>query len=194
MLNVQTLKSYLKITGNDQDIFLDSCLNQAVSLVENYCNRKLTSGSFTQYSDGINSTELFLDNYPINSVTTIEWFDGFDEWQSIFNSPDSTANSVLILPTINKIKLIKGYFFPSGCNNIRTVYTAGWASGMASDDVKSVLLEISATLYRNSAESGDAILGKSSVNLNSNVSESASFIDLTPQWINKLKKYRLVNY
>lgn len=194
MITVAQLKTYLKIVTSDKDAFLQTCIDRAVADVENYCNRKFTSGSYTQYSNGDNSNELFIKNYPVNSVTSLEWFDGFDEWNDILDSPDVPADSLFIISDINKIKLIKGYFFTNGCNNIKVVYTAGWASGMAVDDIKAVLLEIASTHYRNSADSGDAILGKSSVNLNSAASESATYVDLTDNWKKRLKKYKISNY
>jgi len=195
MITVAQLKTYLQITTSDKDDFLQTCIDRAVSDVESYCNRKFTSGSFTQYSNGRYYTnELFIRNYPVTSITSISEFDGTATWTDIFNSPDVPSDSLFIIPEINQIKLIKGYCFPTGCRNIKVVYTSGWASGMAADDIKAVLLEMASKHYTNSNFSGDALLGKSSVNMNATASESATYVDLTPDWKKRLKKYKIAQY
>lgn len=201
MVSTQELRTYLKIDGTSDDSFLQVSLDSSVASVENYCNRKLTYGEYIQYSNGNGKDELFVTNYPLISVTSIEVFNGFDSWNNLFLTSDSDSLPLFIIPELNKIKLTQGFYFSKGQNNIKISYTSGFADstngatvGQIYNDIKSVILEMSAHFYNNSSYSGKASLGIHSLNVNSAVSESVVFLDLTPQWKNRLKKYRITFY
>lgn len=189
MITLTELKTYLKITDTSKDAFLQSCIDSSVKEIEDYCNRKLTSGTYTEYLDGNSKSEMYLRNTPINSVTSISYFDGYDTYDDIFTVGDTTSNSILIIQQSNLIKLLKGYFFYAGCKNIKIVYTAGYTT--TPDDIKSVLLELASVKFYNSPLSGHARLGKASDNVNSATGESTSYKD--PDWKTVLNKYRLQN-
>jgi len=206
MITVSLLKDYLQISGTSDttgnDTILAVALADAVSEVEAICNRKFTSGTYTQYVTGDNSTTLSIKNYPVLTVQSIEYYNGVDGFESIFTSPDSTANSLFIVPDTNSVQLLNGYTLPcstlydapSITNNIKVVYTSGWADDACNADLKGVLLEMASVFYFNSPNSGKARIGLSSENMASQASESSSFKDLYPEWKKRLEKYKIRRY
>jgi len=191
MITLTTLKQYLNITDNSKDDLLQSCINASVAEIEDYCHRKLSSASYTDYINGNDKSEIYLRNYPITAVTSVSYFDGYDTYDNLFIGSDTPANSIIIIAQTNSLKLIKGYYFYNGCKNFKIIYTAGYTTETAPEDLKSVLLELASLKYFNSPLSGQARLGKSSDNVNSATGESTSFKD--PDWKKVLDKYRLQN-
>lgn len=80
------LKNYLGETTTNYDIFLQSQIDLFSSTIENYCNRKFLSNTYTQtfyYDDYRNeeSKDLWLFHYPntaINSIKEITTYNGVD--------------------------------------------------------------------------------------------------------------------
>lgn len=191
MITLTELKTYLNITDSNKDSLLQSCIDASVKEIEDYCNRKLSSGTYTEYLNGNGRTEIYLRNYPINEVTSILYYTDYDGYDDIFITGDTPENSVLIIEQTNCIKLLKCYYFFKGCKNIKITYTAGFDTDDAPEDIKSVLLELSSIKYYNSPVSGHARLGKASDNVNSATGESTTFKD--PDWKTVLNKYKILN-
>lgn len=189
MITLTELKSYLNITDTSKDVFLQSCIDSSVKEIEDFCNRKISTGTYTEFLDGNSKSEIYLRNTPINTITSISYFDGYDTYDNIFISGDTPLNSAQIISQSNSVRLLKGYFFYKGCKNIKIVYTAGYST--TPDDIKSVLLEIASLKYYNSPLSGHARLGKASDNTSSATGESTSYEK--PDWKTVLSKYRLQN-
>jgi hypothetical protein len=193
VIEVSDFKYYNKLDGTGTDNFISVAINYAIDAVENYCNRKLVYGQYTQYSDGNNSQTLFLKNYPVKSVDSLQVYNG-TSFENIFSGSDSTANSSFLIAETNSVELINGYCFPKGRKNIKTLYTSGFSSGEVYPDIKGVILEIATVFYNNSPTSNKGYLGLSSITFNSNTSEGFVFKDLTPSWKSTLRKYRRASY
>lgn len=189
MITLTELKQYLNLTDASKDTFLQNCIDASVKEIEDFCNRKLSPGTYTEYIDGNNKSVIHLRNKPITSITSIECFDEYETYQNLFTGSDSVFNAVEIIPQQNCIKLLKGYYFYKGCKNIKVTYAAGYST--TPDDVKSVLLELATLKYYNSPLSGHARLGKASDNINSVTGQSTTFKE--PDWKRVLNKYRLQN-
>jgi hypothetical protein len=192
IVNLGLFKEYLQIDSDKTsgDGFLTICLEDSIAKVENYCNRQFEKGTYVQYSNGDNSQEIFLRNYPVTDVQSIEWFDGFSHWTNILTGSDTTANSFYIIPETNQVRMIK-YWLPKGYKNIRTTYIAGFENGECVADIRGVILEMASLVYFNSPQSGKARLGISSENTSSTATERIVFKDLTAVWKNVLRGYRI---
>lgn len=191
MITLQEIKTYLNITDNTKDAFLQTCITASVNELEDYCKRKLTSDTYTEYLDGNDRTEIYLRNTPLQSITSISVYNNYDSYDDIFTTGDTASNSTVILADTNSIKLIKGYYFFKGCKNIKVVYLSGYDTDTAPEDIKSVLKELTTVKFYNSPLSGHARLGKASDNINSATGESTTYKD--PNWKTVLNKYRLTN-
>ena len=77
IINLNELKSYLKITSSTDDVRLEALITYAQKLVENYCGREFEAASYTEYFDG-GKPSVFVKRIPINNVTTVAEYDGVD--------------------------------------------------------------------------------------------------------------------
>jgi hypothetical protein len=192
IVNLGLFNEYLQIDSDKTtgDSFLTICLADSIAQVENYCNRQFEKGTYVQYSNGDYSQELFLRNYPVTDVQSIEWFDGFSHWKNILVGTDTTANTFYIIPETNQVRMMK-YWLPKGYRNIRTTYTAGFEDGTCVQDIRGIILEMASIRYFNSPQSGKARLGIASENSKSSASEATVFKDLNIVWKNVLMGYRI---
>ena len=78
--NVLKSPSFLKNTSIDNDDDFDLLLENATSFAEDYTSRTLERESNTpvilEYRTGRNIRELYLDEYPVDSITLVEIWDG----------------------------------------------------------------------------------------------------------------------
>ena len=67
------VKDYLNITGSNStsDNLINDLINRISTAFESYCGRTFISASYIEYYDGSSSNMLFLDKYPITSITEI---------------------------------------------------------------------------------------------------------------------------
>lgn len=183
MLSTSTLKDYLKIDGTGKDTFLKACIDQAVSSIETYCNRKFIYGSYTDYLDGDCAENCFLKNYPVISINSISTRLN-DTWE-----PMEDGTNHFLIPEKNEMQLMS--YLPKGKNNVKITYTAGWNEDECNKDIENIIIEMASIIYFNSSLSGDSRLGKLSKSLNANTSEWMQYKDLTPDWKRRLDKYRI---
>ena len=65
------VKTYLGITGTEDDALLTSLIDRAGKLIKNYTHRTLESTTFRQRYDGKRSRDLVLKEYPVISIDYI---------------------------------------------------------------------------------------------------------------------------
>lgn len=188
MINVVELKAYLNITDNTTDEFLTDCCNKAIAELETLCNRKFTSGNYTEYyfldSDVY---ELYLKNYPIRTVSSCK----YESSDGTFTDVTEDISNITVIDD-SLLHIAGGDYFPKGL--IKTVYTAGFqVSGDygATQDFKKVLLEMASLHFYNSNKSTQARLGVSNRNVGSQNTSSVSY--QTPDFSDFISKYRIRN-
>lgn len=73
LVSLSDMKNYLNIPALEtgQDALVESFINSISSICENYCNRKFIEQTFTERLSGSGDRELMLNNWPINSITSI---------------------------------------------------------------------------------------------------------------------------
>lgn len=54
-----------------KDIFLERQINSASSMVSKYCNRKFIADTYSEFYKGSGRQRLVLNQYPINSITSV---------------------------------------------------------------------------------------------------------------------------
>jgi hypothetical protein len=107
------------------------CMNNAISEVNKYCKRDFRQASYTNYYNGRGTCDLFIKNMPLSdaagSVSEIEYLDSANGWSNLIDgSGDTIDNS--IVKYRNKIRLLKGYYFPLGDKNVKITAISGYAS------------------------------------------------------------------
>lgn len=55
-----------------KDIFLERQINSVSSMVSKYCNRNFIADTYTEYYKGSGRQKLVLNQYPINSITSVK--------------------------------------------------------------------------------------------------------------------------
>jgi hypothetical protein len=188
MINVVELKAYLNITDTSKDNFLADCCNKAISELETLCNRKFTSGTYTEYyfldSDVY---ELYLKNYPVRELTSSQ----YESSDGTFTDVTDDITDITIIDD-SLLHIAGGDYFPKGL--IKTIYTAGFqVSGDygTPNDFKKVLLEMASMHYYNSPVSTQARLGVTNKNIGSQNTTSATY--QTPDHSDFINKYRIKN-
>lgn len=71
LTTVAKVKSYLHITGSEDDTLIGNLIARMSDEMETFCNRKFLSQAFTEVYDGNGLTSLQLDNFPITRITRI---------------------------------------------------------------------------------------------------------------------------
>lgn len=128
--NVLKSDAYLKNSSTDNDDEFDLLLEAATTFAEDYTSRTLERESNTadilEYRNGRNKRELYLDEFPVDSITLVEIWDG-DEWETI----DATHYELRKLRTlIYPLKTKDGdsvyQWWPKSNQGIRITYVAGY--------------------------------------------------------------------
>lgn len=117
LTTLDDVKEYLKIdlTDKNQDALLESLIDASSNAIENYCNRKLKEQSFIDEYDGTGSSNLFLEQLNLSSITSI--------------SVDGTAvDSSEYKFRKNGIAVRLNSVWPKGILNITVEYKAGYAT------------------------------------------------------------------
>jgi hypothetical protein len=65
-------KQYLGITGTSQDTILQLLIDSSNSMINSYIGRIIEADDYIEYVDGNAQREILLQNYPVNTLTSIE--------------------------------------------------------------------------------------------------------------------------
>lgn len=123
-------KEILDITGNTEDEFVELAKYEVEAKVKSFLNRDLEVTSYVEVYDGTGESNLVLNQFPINSVSKVEVYDGLDslgaeEWDEYIQNDD--YERLVITTSKDEIYLI-GSMFPQGEQNIRITYSAGYST------------------------------------------------------------------
>lgn len=120
------VKNRLGITTNSHDTELNRLINAATDWIETYCNRKFVTQTYTQQVykvDQSGEKYLFLKNYPVTALSTLEYSAGTpsnknwtefldDDWEL-----EGGGESGIV-------RIYGG--IPRGPASVRATYTAGY--------------------------------------------------------------------
>jgi hypothetical protein len=125
LATVDDVKSFYQFpkTANrtiDNDL-IEDLINRITQFFHGYCGTpQFKSKVYTEYYDGDGYTSLFIHNYPIISITSMnddsDW--GFGNDTLISSSTYRIVDEMYIV--------LKDYSFTKGTQNIKVVYTAGY--------------------------------------------------------------------
>lgn len=124
MITLAEIKAFLNITVSTIDSQLTTFIAMAKKRIDTLGNRKFEYQLHTEYYNSTES-ELYLKNYPIDSIETLQYYDG-DEYVDLIDGTtegvaDTIANTVEIQDS--KIILRKGYTFYT---DMKITYYAGY--------------------------------------------------------------------
>ena len=102
-LSVDDAKTHLRITSNDDDIYISSLINAARKYIESYTGRVLITQTWDMYINAfpIDDTPIEIPKSPLSSVTSITYVDNAGASQTLSSSvytvdTDSTPGRVYL--------------------------------------------------------------------------------------------------
>lgn len=119
LTSLESVKAYLKLSTvqlSDEEIkLLEDLINACSTAIESYCGRKFKDQIFTDEYDGTGKNYLLLEQYPVNTITTIH-IDG-----ALLDSNEYKVKKK------NGVLIRKNSVWPIGDINIEIEYTAGYS-------------------------------------------------------------------
>ena len=110
---------------------IEDLIDQVTQIFETICGRTFASTEYTEYYSGNGTQYLYPDNYPITSVSGI-WDDLSWDWDT---STLATASNYRIMDE-RAIIYKPGYVFYDYDQNVKIIYTAGYATAGIPKDLK----------------------------------------------------------
>lgn len=133
LITIEELKEYLKVDGTAKDSFYTGLVNSVSAAIESYLKRSISASGLTKYFDGDGSVLLDLGVRDIVAVTSVE-----------INSVLVDSSYYAVKKDIGIIQMLEGEYsarlrsntmiFPEGVQNVKVVFTAGFAS--VPEDIK----------------------------------------------------------
>lgn len=169
MTTLAKVKSYLGITSSTHDTVLGELIVNVTKWLENYLQRTLLKKAdgqyFEEYFDGYEKC-LLLNEYPIISVTSVEYNSG-TQASPIWNTVD--ASNYVYYAGEGYIELLAG--LPHGHQNIRVRYNGGYAT--YPDEVELVAKQLVARMFEQRKAQGKSQegLGGASISWNTEITK-----------------------
>ena len=120
--------------------FIISAVNKKI---ENICNRIFSVTAHTERRDGNGKSFLLLKNYPVTSVTSVNYID-IDSNLTEFELTDIVVNNDIG-------ELYSPYGFTKGNYNIQCTYEAGYSDEDMPDDLKQTACRIAVDTFNSSS-------------------------------------------
>lgn len=124
---------------------LTNLLKASSGFVEQYCNRKFESATYTEMHDGKGVTWLYVRNTPVTTLTSVTIQDSSGV-STVVPSGDLILNSEMGRVHFGFNITGSYYFFPKAKSNTTVVYTAGYASDSIPDDLQEAVIQVTKNL------------------------------------------------
>lgn len=73
LTSLASVKTYLGISGSDDDSLLESLIDAVSDRIETFCNRQFSSRDYRQWFDGRRETRFVVQHYPITAVKRLAY-------------------------------------------------------------------------------------------------------------------------
>lgn len=136
LVSLSDIKSYLGVSANTYDSFLNEQGQIISDAIEGYCGRKFLSASYIQtfwsddYDDYVKELQLF--HYPVTALTYVKEID------TDSSTEENVTTEIRLHKPSGKILYVSGFFRSS--NKVTVSYTAGLAA--VPSPIKSVLYSL----------------------------------------------------
>jgi uncharacterized phiE125 gp8 family phage protein len=194
MSNITTkekVKTFLGISGTTHDNLIDELIKNATASIERFCNRSFTEATFTEYFDTDKVFKLFLRNFPVSSLTSVQYRGG--TWGAI-TWLDLNVNDYLLN---DNGKVTFAFLLPEAEKYIKIVYVGGYKIDFTDEtnplqhtlpaNLTQIATEIVAQTFNQRASAG--ILTESTEGQSITYKDS----DITKQYSSRLASFRNIN-
>ena len=173
-------KDYLNITGDDntKDNLIHDLIGRVSKAFETYCGRSFVQETFTEYYDGDGMNQIFLDHYPVQSITSLH-----DDSDWVWGSDTLIASSNYRI--MDERSIVYDGMFSTSRQSVKVVYVAGYST--IPTDLKQVCIEEVARLFKRAENIN--------VQNRSNDTETVTYLNdtFTPLTMTVLNKYKMVS-
>lgn len=145
----------LRLNGTDEQSLVESYIKAARQIAEDRQNRVLISQTWELYMDSFKKTEILLDKTPVQSITSVKYYDDENALQTL----DSSLYELDNVSEPARLRPVSGESWPSTYDKYNAVlieFVAGY--GDAADDVpestRDAMLMIVANFYENRGDEG----------------------------------------
>lgn len=116
---------------------IETMIDSVSDWVNKYCRRHFIAQDYTEYYDGDGSQTLYLDHYPVNSVTAL-----YLDSEGDFGSGTEVSSSDYRLSSEMGRVWLESTFLPYYPQSVKVVYSAGYADvASIPDDLKLAVLD-----------------------------------------------------
>lgn len=181
LITLDNVKLFIGLSNSTSDVddLIEDLIDRISTSFETYCDRKFLSREYTEYYDGVGEDKLFVDQYPIITISGI-WDDRDWGWASdtIVDSDYYRISNNGWFVVFNNTVLLDYQ------QNVKIAYTAGYST--IPDDLKQACIEEVARTYKN----------KNQIDISSKtlIDGSVSYVvtDFLPKTLTILNKYKKV--
>lgn len=177
-ITLANLKLHLGITGSGDDTVLTNIANAVEKYVENYCGRTFTSTTYTNEEyEGTGTHQLRLKNYPIVSVSKIDYNEDYlendSDWEQV-DADDYWADGY----HADRGIITANFIFDKYPSHYRITYVAGCST--IPEDLKLAIYELCGAYYNHRKNAGidSETVGDYSVTFSNILTESKYIQDI----------------
>lgn len=125
LTTLSAVKEFLQIATavTDDDTFITNLISRISADIEKECGRTFLAANYTEYHDGDSTSILMLDQYPVNSITSIH-----DDVDREYNADDLIDSDDYAFYSESGIVELDGLTFATGIKNIKVIYNAGYTT------------------------------------------------------------------
>lgn len=172
LTTVARVKIHLRMKPDEtiNDALLELYVNAASERIAAWCNRVFISTTYTELHSGRRTNYLMPEQYPVTAISELR-IDNSRDWTNANNLIDA---SKYMASDFGQMVQYDG-IFPTGFNNVRIIYTAGYAVIPA--DLEFGCIWLTEWYYRHAqrADMGKTTMGKGD--------ESIGILSKTPEMI-----------
>ncbi len=183
LCTLDNVKAYLDMPvekkNPETDDLLTVFIDRVSKRMETYCDRIFVSDEYTEYYDGDSRGFLYTNQYPITSVSGI-WNDAAWTW----DTNKLVAAADYRISNNGRRVILKTGYFENYTENIKIIYTAGYASAAIPLDLVDACIKEVAKAYK---QKGDPHV---TVESHPDGSSTRFATDFLPSTISVLDKYK----
>lgn len=161
----------------DEQALIQRLVTAASDFIQTHLNRAFNSASYTEYRNGTGGVTLVFSDYPVTAVSSVT-IDG----QVVALSADRIAPGYVFSDSV--LYLVGGLKFTKGIQNVKVVYTAGYAE--IPFDIAQVTIDLVGRKYKERKR-----IGLVSENIGQQTITYAK-TDLTDEFKSLLRQYQKV--
>ena len=136
------VKEFLGIEETDDDDLIDDLITRKEAEEQNRIDRQLEAADYTEFYDGDNSDTLLLNNYPINTITSL-----WDDTSRDYATGDLIDPDDIFIYSVEGKIVLDGIHFAKGNQNIKIIFNAGYETVDMPPEVKGALIKIVSSEY-----------------------------------------------